>query len=119
MLNYCKAVDCMMISGVTVHVAGSDADSAYVYSPYYNDNLLVFSIAAYNEANGTSYSIEEMKTEFMNNSEEFENYQTWYTHNGADAVMDLRDEVIEKDGLKPSEIDAMPAGELEDYLAGR
>ncbi len=119
MLNYCKSVDCMMISGVTVHIAGSDADSAYVYNPSYNDNLLVFSLAAYNESNGTSYTIEEMKSEFLNNSDVFESYQTWYTRYGADAVMNLRDEVIEEDGLKPSEIDSMPAEELEKYLAER
>lgn len=114
-LDYGTAARCMAISGETIHISGGNYDSAFVYAPEYDDKELAINVAAYNKANGTSYKIADIKKEFVNKTDKFEDYKEWYIDNG-DSISDLRDDIIDKKGKK--EFDSMSASELESYLAG-
>lgn len=119
MLDYGNDVQCMYISGSAVHIAGGDADYAYVCTPIYDDKMLAFSVAAYNIEYGTNYTIEEMKEEYVNNSDAFDKYSSWYMQMGGEnAALDLYKEVSDEIGGN-SKVDSMSVEEIETYLAER
>ena len=113
-LNQASAAQSMMIEGTTVHVSGAGVESIYVYENAYDDKQLVINVAAYNEQHDTHYTIEQMKREYVSNSDVFNQYNTWYTRYGLKETNDLKIELGEEYGQE--KYDAMSAEELEAAL---
>lgn len=114
-LDIGNSLKCMEASGPAVNISDKNTNISYIYNPQYDDRALVFNVAAYNKATGSHYTIADMKKEYMGYTEEFKEYQEWYTDHGEEANK-LRDRMVEEDKIMPSQIDAMNIDELEAYL---
>ena len=113
-----SAVHSMMIKGSSVYVSGKYVQSFCVYEPDYDDKRLVFNVAAYNKTHETKYTIAQMKEEFQNNSEVFQDYNDWYMKHGDEEAYNLIVDITPKLDDEGLEIQAMSAQEIEDYLLG-
>lgn len=113
-LNQASAAQSMMIEGTTVHVSGAGVESIYVYENAYNDKQLVINVAAYNEQHGTHYTIEQMKNEYISNSNVFNQYNNWYIRYGDKCSDDLDRRLFAEFGKE--KMDTMSAEELEAVL---
>lgn len=110
----------MMIRGTTVHISGNNGDRSLIYLPEYDDKGLAISVEAYNRANGTEYTIAEIKEEFAKKLEDdnykgaFEDYNNWYVRYGKKKSDELLVEIGTNIGQE--EYDNMSAEDLENYF---
>ena len=116
MLNYGNGVEAMYVSGSVVHISGSSVNSAYVYSPQYDEINLRITLEAYNRDKDTSYTPEDMKTAYCEQSELFDDYRTWFKKGGRKKASTLKNEVEKAFGYYTEDVDNMDLKELEEYF---
>ena len=132
MIDYGNSTYCMFVEGTVVHISEKDGACVYISNLEFDEKSLLFSVAAYNRAHGTNYTVDEMKIEFVKefeqdengkkigNSDIFDEYDKWFSEEkGHEAVDQLKTDMkadLKIQGYTDKQIDEMSIEEIKKYL---
>lgn len=88
-----RAIVTMGINTGMVTVSGPNRNSLEFACPKYNPEELLIQVEAYNQMNGTSLTVDELKEGFEQNGPIFADYMKWYYEDGNGAVDEYWEEL--------------------------